>query len=74
VEAWTTTSSGLDLAAALADLSAWLVEDDIQIGPYLHGDRFVTFLLQGGMEYDGGCAAIRSTLRHEAFHSWWGAV
>jgi hypothetical protein len=72
VEAWTTRSSGIDLAAALADLSAWLVEDDSQIGPYLHGDRFVTFLLQGGMEYDGGCTAIRGTLRHEAFHSWWG--
>ena len=72
VEAWTTTSSGIDLAAALTDLSGWLVEDDSQIGPYLHGDRFVTFLLQGGMEYDGGCTATRGTLRHEAFHSWWG--
>jgi hypothetical protein len=71
-EAWTTTSSGIDLTAALADLSAWLVEDDSQIGPYLHGDRFVTFLLQGGMEYDGGCTATRGTLRHESFHSWWG--
>ena len=40
----------IDLAAELADLSAWLVEDDSQIGAYLHGDRFVTFLLQGGME------------------------
>ena len=35
-------------------------------------DRFVAFIIQGGMEYDGGCTSSLGALRHEAYHSWWG--
>ncbi|MBM2617032.1 hypothetical protein JIG36_15855 [Actinoplanes sp. LDG1-06] len=61
-----------DLAAELARLSTWLPANEQAIGRYVHGDRFTAFLIQGGMEYEGGCTATPGSLRHEAFHSWWG--
>lgn len=62
----------VNLAATLASLASWLVENEQQAGPYRHGQRFVAFLIQGGMEYEGGCTSGPGSLRHEAFHSWWG--
>jgi hypothetical protein len=66
------SSTTIDLAAALANLSIWLPANEQAIGRYLHGNRFTAFLIQGGMEYEGGCTATSGTLEHEAFHSWWG--
>jgi hypothetical protein len=65
-------SHTLDLAATLTDLSSWLQADAEAIGPYVQGDRFAAFLIQGGMEYEGACTATPGSLRHEEFHSWWG--
>jgi hypothetical protein len=65
-------SDPVDLAATLTDLSSWLRDNAEAIGRYIHGDRFTAFLIQGGMEYEGACTATTGTLRHEAFHSWWG--
>ena len=62
----------VNLATTLANLSTWLVDNEQQAGRYAHGNRFVAFLIQGGMEYDGGCTSGPGSLRHEAFHSWWG--
>ena len=73
IEAFKLASNAtLSLATVLANLSSWLVENENHAGPYLHGDRFVAFLIQGGMEYEGGCTSGPGSLRHEAFHSWWG--
>ena len=62
----------LNLATVLANLSTWLVENENHAGPYLHANRFVAFMIQGGMEYEGGCTSGSGSLRHETFHSWWG--
>jgi hypothetical protein len=62
----------VDLATVLADLSSWLSDNENTVGAYLHANRFVAFIIQGGMEYDGGCTAGTGSLRHETFHSWWG--
>jgi hypothetical protein len=62
----------IDLGAALANLATWLPANEQSIGRYLHGDRFTAFLIQGGMEYEGGCTASVGSLQHEAAHSWWG--
>jgi hypothetical protein len=63
-------SDPLDPAATLTDLSSWLQADAEATGPYIHGDRFTAFLIQGGMEYEGACTATPGSLRHEVFHSW----
>lgn len=65
-------TSPTTLAARVASVTSWLEENDSQVGPYAHGDRFTVFLHQGGMEYDGACTSGTSALRHETFHSWWG--
>ena len=66
------SNTALNLATVLANLSSWLVENENDVGAYLHGNRFVAFLIQGGMEYDGGCTSAPGSLHHETFHSWWG--
>jgi hypothetical protein len=66
------SNGALDLTVMLANLSSWLADNEQTTGPYLHGNRFVAFLIQGGMEYEGGCTSGPGSLRHEAFHSWWG--
>jgi len=66
------SNAAVNLSTVLANLSSWLADNENQVGPYLHANRFVTFIIQGGMEYDGGCTAGTGSLRHEAFHSWWG--
>src|SRR5262249_31835820 len=72
IEAFKLASSPVNLATVLSDLSAWLAENEVSAGPYPHGNRFVAFIIQGGMEYEGGCTAGQGSVRHEAFHSWWG--
>jgi len=71
VEAWKLAGSPVDLGAQIANLQAWLADNELSTGRYLHGDRFVAFLNVGGMEYEGGCTAGTGALRHETFHSWW---
>ena len=66
------SNAAVNLATVLANLSSWLVENENAAGGYLHDNRFVAFLIQGGMEYDGGCTSGLGALRHETFHSWWG--
>jgi len=66
------SNTAVDLTTALTNLATWLPANEQEIGRYQHGHRFTAFLIQGGMEYDGGCTATPGTLRHEAFHSWWG--
>jgi hypothetical protein len=51
------------------------ITDNItNIGPYIHGDIFTTFLWSntGGrsMEYDGAVTTEPDALEHEVFHSW----
>lgn len=72
VEAVALASSTVDLNAELSKLATWLPANELAAGRYPHGNRFTAFLVQGGMEYDGGCTATPDTLEHEAFHSWWG--
>ncbi|WP_206788703.1 hypothetical protein [Amycolatopsis sp. MtRt-6] len=72
VDGWQPAGGAADLAAELAKVSAWLVANETAIGPYAHGNRFVVYLDQGGMEYDGGTTSAPGPLRHEAHHSWWG--
>ena len=72
VEAWKLVGSAVSLGTELANLVAWLAANENSTGPYLHGSRYVAFLNVGGMEYDGGTTSSAGSLRHEAFHSWWG--
>ena len=73
IEAWKLASNAaVALNTQAANLRNWLIENDTAMGPYSHGARFVAFIQQGGMEYDGGCTSGVSALRHEAYHSWWG--
>ena len=62
----------MSLSTQAASLRAWLIENDAALRPYSHGNRFVAFIQQGGMEYDGGCTSGVGALRHETYHSWWG--
>lgn len=71
IEVWKLTTSGIDLAAQVNNLKAWLAANENSTGPYLHGNRFVAFLNVGGMEYEGGTTSAAGSLRHETFHSWW---
>lgn len=73
VEGWKkATNTTVALPAQVANIAGWLSENEAYIGPYAHGNRFVAYLQQGGMEYDGGCTSGTGALRHEAYHSWWG--
>ena len=71
IEAWKLRSSTtVDLAAQVARIKNFLVENEPYAGPYPHS-RFVAFLSHGAMEYEGGTTSVPSSLRHETFHSWW---
>lgn len=75
IEVWKLTTSSIDLAPALANLQKWLPENESNIGPYLHGSRFIAILRENvDMEYAGGttCEPDPIILRHETHHSWWG--
>src|SRR6202011_1769674 len=43
------------------------------LGPWVHGERFVTHLwpLPRAIEYDAGASTGPGALEHEVFHSWW---
>jgi len=72
---WKETSDNYNRLSAGADVVASsLIEYSDQLGPYVHGDRFVCILdaLGSGMEYAGGMTADVSSIRHEMIHSWWG--
>ena len=72
IEAWKFRSNtAVNLREQLGLAAGWLRRNDAAIGPYLHGGRFLAFLHQGGMEYDGACTAAPDALEHEIFHSWW---
>jgi hypothetical protein len=63
-----------DLAAVEKNLKECIAENVRDVGPYIHGDRFTTFLWSdtGGrsMEYDGAVTSDFALLKHEIFHSW----
>ncbi len=71
LEAWKFRTNPLDLDGQLKNIAQWMARNESTIGPYHHPDRFVAFLHQGGMEYDGACTAAPDALEHEVFHSWW---
>ena len=71
IEAWKFKTNPLDLGGQLDNIANSLERNHQTIGPYCHGDRFVAFMHQGGMEYDGACTAAPDALGHEVFHSWW---
>jgi hypothetical protein len=72
IEAWKTLTNTANLANQVNSLKNYLAENETAIGPYLHGNRFVAFIHQGGMEYDGATTTGQAALRHETYHSWWG--
>ncbi len=72
VEVWKTTSSTENLDTHVASIKNYLIQNENNVGPYLYGNRFVAFIYQGGMEYDGATTTSPGALKHETFHSWWG--
>ena len=72
VDALKPAGTAFDLATNLSSLQSWLHDNDAAVGSYPHGNRFLAFLIAGGMEYEGACTATPGSLEHEAFHSWWG--
>ena len=54
VEAWKLSGAAFDLAAQINLLKSFLVANENNYGPYVHGNRFVAFFNVGGMEYEGG--------------------
>jgi hypothetical protein len=66
------SNAAVSLPTVLTNLSSWLSDNENRIGAYSHGNRFVAFITQAAMEYDGGCTSGTGSLRHETFHSWWG--
>jgi hypothetical protein len=71
IEASKLTTGPANLATQVTNLQTWLAENETNIGPYIHGNRFVAFFNVGGMEYEGGTTSVTGVLRHETFHSWW---
>ena len=71
IEAWKLSSGTANLTAQINNLRGWLADNETNVGPYLHGNRFVAFFNVGGMEYEGGTTTGVGALRHETFHSWW---
>jgi hypothetical protein len=72
VTAWKLASNTVDVTALAAAIGGHLAANENSSGSYHHGGRFTAFVHQGGMEYDGGTTSSPGSLRHEAFHSWWG--
>jgi hypothetical protein len=68
------STAGESLAEAEDQVASYLAGNAARIGPYLHGNRFTTFLWPGSrsMEYDGGTTSNMHALEHETFHSWFG--
>jgi hypothetical protein len=74
LETFKLTGTAADLAAVESNLQTWLPEFVASTGPYIHGNRFTTFVWSNpsrAMEYDGGTTSNVGSLKHEAFHSWY---
>ncbi|HET6582222.1 MAG TPA: hypothetical protein VFG69_02220 [Nannocystaceae bacterium] len=65
-----------DYPIAMADILAAtgeaLISANLELGEYIHGDRYFAFVSDsaGGMEYEGATSAVYWALEHEVFHSW----
>ncbi len=70
IEAWKLSNNSISLQPQINSIKNCLAENEA-IGPYMHGNRFISFFHVGGMEYEGGTTTAPSALRHETFHSWW---
>ncbi len=71
IEAWKLVSNSTHLPTQINNIKTYLAANENSTGPYLHGNRFVSFFHVGGMEYEGGTTTSVGPLRHETFHSWW---
>ncbi|MGG9962001.1 hypothetical protein [Ferruginibacter sp. SUN106] len=72
VDAWKlVTDTATDLTVQINLIKNFLVNNENNIGAYLHGTRFTVFFNMGGMEYEGAATATTGTVKHETFHSWW---
>jgi FMN phosphatase YigB (HAD superfamily) len=77
IEAWKlpndplSPSVGANLPLEINHIKTYLTNNENSTGPYAHGNRFISFLHRGGMEYDGGTTTAIGSLQHETFHSWW---
>jgi len=72
IEGWKlNTDTATDLVNSVNSIKSYLTANENDVGPYLHGDRYVAFLSAGGMEYEGGTTSVVGSLRHETYHSWW---
>jgi hypothetical protein len=74
VDTFKMRNTSLDLQKVENDVKAYLTKNIAEIGPYIHGNRFTTFLWQAArsMEYEGGVTTSMDALKHEVFHSWFG--
>lgn len=58
----------------LDNVKSYISENISNIGPYIHGNKFLCFIWEspGGrsMEYDGAVTTTEKYLKHETFHSW----
>lgn len=70
IETWKPAGSAINLATQATAIADRLAHNENQVGPYLHGNRFVAFFNGGGMEYEGGTTTATGALAHEIFHSW----
>jgi hypothetical protein len=63
-----------DLAIVENNVMENIANNVMNVGPYIHGDRFTTFIWsdtgRSGMEYDGATTTELAVLKHEVFHSW----
>ncbi|MEO6548968.1 MAG: hypothetical protein ABIN94_13255 [Ferruginibacter sp.] len=70
IEAYKLSSDAANLTTQINNIKTFLTENENNYGAYIHGNRFVVFLLGGGMEYEGGITGGAGAVRHETFHSW----
>ncbi len=64
----------LNLVTAASTLAAYLNDNHVNVGAYMHGNRYTAYLSSTSihsMEYDGGTTSSLSALKHEVYHSWW---
>jgi len=74
VEAWKAATNPVSLADQINAIENYLVANENDVGPYIHGSRFVAFIRQTGGGWSTMGATSASTgivLRHESYHSWW---
>lgn len=71
IEAWKLASGTANLATQVNNIRNFLTANENSTGPYMHGNRFVSFIHVGGMEYEGATTTATGALQHETFHSWW---